>query len=267
MIEVVSVRRPAIAGSFYPADPDVLRRQIDGFLAAVAPRDDDAAPPKALIAPHAGTIYSGPIAASAYATLAPVAERIERVVLLGPAHRVFVRGLVVPTVDHFRTPLGDVPIDRELVDRVQALPGVSMTDAPHVDEHSLEVHLPFLQRVLGGFTLLPLVVGQAEPAMVAAVLDRVWGGPETLVVVSSDLSHFHDYESARRLDRETSAMIERLDFETLDGERACGAHPVSGLLSFARSHAMTVHCVDLRNSGDTAGTPDRVVGYGSYVVC
>lgn len=253
---------------FYPADPRELRAQIDGFLRGAEPPADSAGSagkaPKALIAPHAGTIYSGPIAASAYARLR--ADRIERVVLLGPAHRVYVEGLALPSVGAFRTPLGEIPLDATLVERVTKLPGVTVSDEAHALEHSLEVHLPFLQRTLGPFSLLPLVVGRASPAMVGAVLDAVWGGDETLIVVSSDLSHFHDYERARRIDRQTSELIESLDFERLDGERACGTYPVSGLLQVAKRRGMAVHCIDLRNSGDTAGDKRRVVGYGSYLV-
>ena len=249
---------------FYPEDPTELEAQIDAFLAAAGQPDDP--PPKAIIAPHAGTVYSGPVAASAYARVAPAADRIRRVVLLGPAHRVFVNGLALPSVHFFRTPLGDIPLDQDLVAKVRALDGVSVSDDAHALEHSLEVHLPFLQRTLGTFTLLPLVVGRAPAEMVARVLDAVWGGDETLIVISSDLSHFHDYATARRIDRETSSLIEQLDHDALNGERACGAHPVSGLLAAAARRGMKVHCVDLRNSGDTAGRKDRVVGYGSYVV-
>jgi len=250
---------------FYPADPRELRAQIDGFLAAVDMPTEDS--PKAIIAPHAGTVYSGPVAASAYARVAAASDRIERVVLLGPAHRVYLEGLALPSVDRFRTPLGDIPIDVELATRVRnSHPAVIVSDEAHALEHSLEVHLPFLQRVLGDFRLLPFVVGRASAQAVADVLDDVWGGDETLIVISSDLSHFHDYATARRIDRETSELIEHLDYDRLDGERACGTHPVSGLLRTARRRGMGVRCVDLRNSGDTAGGKDRVVGYGSYVV-
>jgi AmmeMemoRadiSam system protein B len=252
---------------FYPADPRELQAQIDGFLQdAAAHIADGPGVPKAVIAPHAGTIYSGPVAASAYVRLREAADRIERVVLLGPAHRVYVEGLALPSVDQFRTPLGDIPIDAELVERVRRLPMVTVSDDAHALEHSLEVHLPFLQRTLGDFSLLPLVVGRASPGEVATVLDEVWGGDETLIVVSSDLSHFHDYETARRIDRQTSGLIESLDFEQLNGERACGTYPVSGLLRVAKQRGMAVRCIDLRNSGDTAGDKRRVVGYGSYLV-
>jgi AmmeMemoRadiSam system protein B len=169
-------------------------------------------------------------------------------------------------VERFATPLGEIPIDAALAERVAALPGVIVDDAPHKREHSLEIHLPFLQRILPPFSLLPLVVGRARPEVVAAVLDAVWGGPETLVVISTDLSHFHDYDEAKAKDRHTSDLIEALAYDALDGERACGTYPVSGLLALAEQRKLTVRCIDLRNSGDTAGTPDRVVGYGSYVV-
>lgn len=260
----MNVRPPAVAGTFYPADPHELARQIEGFLAAADRSELDAA--KAIIAPHAGTIYSGPVAASAYALVAAARERITKVVLLGPAHRVFVSGMALPNAEAFRTPLGDIPLDAELVTEARTRPGVTVSDDAHALEHSLEVHLPFLQQVLGDFSLLPLVVGRASAEMVAEVLDAVWGGDETLIVISSDLSHFHDYEASCRIDRETSSLIEQLDHVALDGDRACGTHPVSGLLLTVARRGMAVRCIDLRNSGDTAGRKDRVVGYGSYVV-
>ena len=265
----MTVRPPAQAGRFYPGDPGALARQIDGFLAAVERPAAEVSPaeaPKAIIAPHAGTIYSGPIAASAYARLAPRRDVIRRVVLLGPSHRVYLEGLAVPSVDSFRTPLGDIPIDRAACDAVAALPGVVTDDEPHRLEHSLEVHLPFLQRVLGDFALVPIVVGRASATLVDRVLEALWGGEETVVVISSGSSHFPDYATARRIDRETSALIEALDHRHLDGERACGVYPVSGLLHLAQRRGLRAECIDLRNSGDTAGDPDRVVGYGAYVL-
>ncbi|MEQ8194650.1 MAG: AmmeMemoRadiSam system protein B, partial [Rhodospirillales bacterium] len=221
--------------------------------------------PKAIIAPHAGYIYSGPIAASVYARLKPLRGRIERVVLLGPCHRVAVRGLALSGADAFATPLGNVPVDKEAVAALAGLPQVSTFDATHAQEHSLEVHLPFLQEILGAFKLVPLVVGDASADQVAEVLERLWGGPETLIVVSSDLSHYLDYDTANRLDRETCAAIESLDFTRIGRDQACGRIPVSGLLALAKRRGLGVDTLDLRNSGDTAGPRDRVVGYGAWM--
>ncbi|MCU0937350.1 MAG: AmmeMemoRadiSam system protein B [Gammaproteobacteria bacterium] len=255
------VRRPAVAGMFYPDDPRELRESVQALLAA-APALGPA--PKALIAPHAGYVYSGPTAAVAYARLVPARETIRRVVLLGPSHRVPFAGIAACRADVFETPLGRIPVDTGALDQIADLPQVQALDAAHLREHSLEVQLPFLQVVLRDFALVPLVVGDASPDQVAQVLDRLWGGPETLIVVSSDLSHYHDYATAQRLDRETSRLIEGLSRAELHGEQACGCRPINGLLRAARSHGLGAALLDLRNSGDTAGPRDRVVGYGAY---
>lgn len=262
----MSSRRPAVAGQFYPADPDELRRAIDAaFAEAVAPRAD-ATPPKALIAPHAGYVYSGAIAASAFGCIEPAHDRIERVVLLGPSHRVYVRGMAVPSVESFATPLGTVPIDAELRDAALAEPAVVIDDEPHRYEHSLEVELPFLQTVLDRFTLLPLSVGDATTDEVAAVLDAVWGGPETLIVISTDLSHYHRYDDAARRDARTAAAILAADHDIIADHDACGSRPLRGLLRVAVARNLTIEQLDLRNSGDTAGDRDRVVGYGAFAL-
>ncbi len=269
---MASIRRPAVAGrypeaAFYPSDEAQLRDLVDALLARARASARSAPPqesPKALITPHAGYQYSGPVAASAYARVDP--EGIRRVVLLGPAHRAFVRGLAVPRTDAFATPLGPVALATDALATLAQLPQVERSDPAHALEHSLEVQLPFLQRVLGSFQLVPLVVGDAEPAEVDQVIEALWDGPETLVVVSSDLSHYLDYETARRLDAQTSRAIEALAPEALDLDRACGCIPVQGLLLAARRHGLHAHAVDVRNSGDTAGPKDRVVGYGAYVL-
>jgi AmmeMemoRadiSam system protein B/AmmeMemoRadiSam system protein A len=246
---------------FYPASAAELGRQVDEMLAAAA-GGERAPAPKALIAPHAGYVYSGPIAASAYAQIRSQRGRIRRVVLLGPVHRVPVRGLALPQVERFATPLGEVPIDVASVAALRGLPQVVDSALAHADEHSLEVQLPFLQRALGEFSLLPLAVGDASAEEVAEVLDRLWGGGETLIVVSSDLSHYLPYEMARRIDRGTVDHLLSLDIE-LEHERACGATPVNGLLLAARRRQLRAELLDLRNSGDTAGDRRRVVGYAA----
>ena len=259
-------RPPAVAGSFYPADAATLSRDIQAYLDAVdngAPLSHDR-PPKAVIVPHAGYVYSGPVAAYAYAKLRPLKDRIERVVLLGPCHRVAVRGLALCSADSFLTPMGPVPVDHSLDAAVLALPQVQVYDDTHSLEHSLEVQAPFLQAVLGDFKLLPMVVGDATPDEVADVLDAVWGGDETLIVISSDLSHYLDYDSARALDQQTCHAIETLDGQAIGDAQACGRVPVKGLLEIARRRDLSVETLDLRNSGDTAGPRTQVVGYGAW---
>ncbi len=258
------IRRPAVAGTFYPGSAEELEAVVTACLAGADTPDGPA--PKALIAPHAGYLYSGPVAASAYARLAALRSRVTRVVLLGPAHRVPCRALAAPGCDAFATPLGPVALDREALEKALSLPQVETFDAAHAQEHSLEVHLPFLQTVLDDFRLAPFVVGDAAPREVDEVLELLWGGPETLLVVSSDLSHYHDYATARRMDAETSRAIEALDPDAIGSEQACGRIPVQGLLLAARRHGLHARAVDVRSSGDTAGPREQVVGYGSYVL-
>jgi AmmeMemoRadiSam system protein B len=219
--------------------------------------------PKAIIAPHAGYVYSGPIAAQAYAQLRAARGIIERVVLLGPCHRVPVRGLALPDVQAFATPLGQVPVDAEAFKAIADLPQVLHSTPAHAMEHSLEVQLPFLQTVLGEFKLVPLAIGWTTADDVAEVLERLWGGPETLIVISSDLSHYHSYDEAHAMDRETCDQILRFD-PAIDHEQACGATPVAGFLLAAKAHGLEPELLDLRNSGDTAGDRRHVVGYAAF---
>jgi len=258
----VTVRAPAVAGRFYPGDEATLRAAVDEYLAGAV--TTDGAPPKAIVAPHAGYMYSGAVAASAYAALAECRAVVRRVVLLGPAHRVALDGIAAPTVDAFRTPLGDVVVDTDARDAIGDLAGVVVDDRPHTGEHSVEVHLPFLQHVLTEFRVLPLVVGRASSDQVAAVLERLWGGPETLIVVSSDLSHYESNDVAHEHDRRTAAAILAGDGSALDGHDACGVYPLRGLLVAARHRHLEPRLLDLRTSGDIAGSTDRVVGYGAF---
>ena len=261
-VSLLSVKPPAVAGMFYPDDPHELRRQVEGFLAAA---EADGPAPKALIAPHAGYQYSGAIAGNAYARLRAAAATIRRVVLLGPAHRVALRGLAASSARVFNTPIGDVEIDGAAVGRALEFPQVQRMDAAFEQEHSLEVQLPFLVQCLPQFRLVPLLVGDTRPEEVGEVLDALWGGAETAIVISSDLSHYHDYETARAMDCATSKAIEDLQPDTIGYEDACGRHAVNGLLTLARRKGLSAATVDLRSSGDTAGPRDRVVGYGAYV--
>ena len=259
-----SIKPPAIAGRFYPAERDACIELVERCLADARP--SPVPNPKILIIPHAAHIFSGPIAASAYAGLRALAGTITRVVLLGPAHRVGFKGIAVTSQDHWATPLGTVPVDWEGLRAALMVPGVNVVDGSFAEEHSLEVHLPFLQRVLEDFTLVPLLVGNADHNLVARVLDALWGGPETLVVISSDLSHFHDYETACRLDGETASKIELLQPEKIDSDGACGHRAIGGALRQARRRDLRTTALDVRNSGDTHGTKDRVVGYGSFAL-
>jgi MEMO1 family protein len=261
-----TVRPAAVAGMFYPGAPRALADSVRTLMARVPPpsgKGARAGPPKALIVPHAGYIYSGAIAAAAYSRVAPLRSAIRRVVLLGPVHRVPVRGLALPGADRFATPLGEVDIDADAIERLGALPQVCESEPAHSLEHSLEVQLPFLQTVLEEFKLVPLAVGDASPAEVAEAIETVWGGPETLIVVSSDLSHYHRYDEATDIDRATADDILARKC-TLDHEQACGATPINGLALCARRHDLEPELIDLRNSGDTAGDKSRVVGYAAF---
>lgn len=264
MTDGTRLRPTAVAGTFYPRDAVELSQLVDRSLERAA---HEGPVPKAVIAPHAGYVYSGPIAGSAYARLEPGRDTIQRVVLLGPAHRVPVDGMAVPSVDAFATPLGPVTVDADAREQALRVPGVHVDDRAHAPEHSLEVHLPFLVRVLGpDIRVLPVVVGQAAAADIAALLEALWGGPETVIVVSSDLSHYHDYDTARARDRTTASAIVERRGDDIGPYDACGAYPVRGLLEVARRKDLEVELLDLRNSGDTAGDRSRVVGYGAFAL-
>lgn len=262
------VRPPAVAGAFYNSNKQTLENDVNGLLQAARAQlkdtdNSDWQPlTKALIVPHAGYIYSGATAAAAYALLAGVSQTIKRVVLLGPVHRVPVRGLALPDVTAFATPLGELQIDQSAVSTIANMPQVTVSSAVHAEEHSLEVQLPFLQSVLEDFQLVPLAVGDATPAQVAEVINVLWGGPETLIVISSDLSHFLPYQSAQTIDSTTVHNILNL-MGPLNHEQACGSTPINGLILSAKQHGLQPHLLDLRNSGDTSGDKDRVVGYAS----
>jgi hypothetical protein len=257
------IRQPAVAGQFYPGDAQRLQQSVNRYLEAV--QEISGPVPKAIIAPHAGYVYSGPIAGTAYAHLAQADGDVRRVILLGPAHWVPIQGLGASSAQAFATPLGAVPLDDEAFEEISSLPQVQVRDDAHVREHGLEVQLPFMQTIFGQFKILPLVLGDVSPEKVAEIMERLWGGPETVIVISSDLSHYHDYQTAVRLDKATSEAIEAL--QPIGEGQACGRNAINGLLHLARERGLRAQTVDLRNSGDTAGPRDRVVGYGAFTFC
>jgi AmmeMemoRadiSam system protein B len=282
---MISIRQPAVAGQFYPSSPELLSEAVESYLLEAererhakqtamktagkipdSPHRSATHFPKALIVPHAGYAYSGPVAATAYCRLRAFAYKIRRVVLLGPAHRVYFEGIAAPTVAGFETPLGVVELDQTAIQSLAGIPGVLISDEPHREEHSLEVQLPFLQMLLTDFLLVPLVVGDVSPEVVASVLERFWGDDDTLIVVSSDLSHYLGYQQAKRVDEHTSLAITHLQPDAIEDSMACGCIPVKGLLAVAKRKGLTAELLDYRNSGDTAGSRDRVVGYGAYLI-
>jgi len=257
-----NIRPPAVAGKFYPALPSQLGRMIEKFLEE-APSGSPPNP-KAVVAPHAGYIFSGPIAGAAFRTWAEQPGSIKRVVLLGPSHYVYFRGIALPRVAAFATPFGTVRLDRDAVEKLRSLPSVHEFHPAHGQEHCLEVELPFLQQSLSDFTIVPLVIGDATDEEVCDVVETLWGGAETRFVLSSDLSHYHDYETARQIDRSTAEAIETAQPGKISGNEACGHLAIRGFLKAAKQHDLNASTLDLRNSGDTAGPRDSVVGYGAF---
>ncbi|KEI70624.1 AmmeMemoRadiSam system protein B [Endozoicomonas elysicola] len=256
------IRQPAVAGTFYPDSPSALDHIVKELVSDAKSRDFS---PKALIVPHAGFIYSGPVAASAYRLLDSMKENIRRVVLLGPSHRVPLQGMALPACEAFSTPLSTIPLDTEVMEEIKAFSQMQILDKAHAYEHSLEVQCPFLQTCLDDFKLIPIVVGDASPLAVAEVIEHLWGGEETLIIISSDLSHYHNYEEACYRDNQTVKQIEQLS-SNLTGGQACGCYPLNGMLKVAQRRGMDVITLDVRNSGDTAGDKNRVVGYGAFVI-
>ena len=263
------IRNAAVAGLFYPDDPKELRHAVSRFLSDVTQIDTDATQPKALIVPHAGYIYSGAAAATGFARLLPFKQLIKQIVLLGPSHRVGFTGLAVSDAHFYQTPLGDIPIDRPAIDNILTLPQVSVIEQAHTQEHSLEVQLPFLQEILEDFTLVPIVVGDASTESVSEVLETLWGNESTLILISSDLSHFHNYPTAQQLDNITCSAIETLQPEDIGFDNACGRNPIKGLLHSAIQHDLAATTLALWNSYDSAGrSPEdkaRVVGFGCWM--
>lgn len=258
----MTIRPPAVAGAFYPDSASALSAFVSELLEDSPERDLS---PKVLVVPHAGYIYSGPTAATAYRLLEPLKNKIRRVVLLGPAHRVPFEGMALPDAEAFATPLGDINLDTKAMDALLQFGHVQKFDAAHTHEHSLEVQCPFLQKTLNNFKLIPIVVGDASPLAIAEVLNYLWGGDETLIIISTDLSHFHNYEEANYRDNLTVKAIEQLS-SSLTGGQACGCYPLNGMLKVAEQRGMEVITLDVCNSGDTAGDKDRVVGYGAFVI-
>ena len=268
-----NIRPPAVASMFYPGDTAELRKAVQKYLSNAGTEEvpklkkGEAAELRTLIVPHAGFIYSGKIAASAYRLLEQNQNQFKRVLLLGPAHRVWLEGAAFPGVDAFETPLGEITLDKELIENIVAeFSWISVSDKAHAEEHCLEVQLPFLQETLGEFKLLPLVVGDAKIEPLAALIHQFSEDHETLIVISTDLSHFHDYQTARDIDGCTANAIELLEQNRISTEDACGAYPLRGALLAASQNQWNVHRLGLCNSGDTAGDHGRVVGYGAWAM-
>lgn len=255
------IQESVVANIFYPGDPKELRSMLERFFFAA--KGKDLPIPRAIIAPHAGYVYSGPIAALAYASLLHDRAKIKRVIVLAPAHRYSLSSIAASSADAFLTPLGEIPVDKTALAKVSQLSHVSVLDEAFATEHSLEVQLPFLQFALENFTLVPFLVGACSANEIAVLIEKFANNEENLIVVSSDLSHYHDYKTAERIDRETVADLLNLHLENLSGERACGYIPISGLLLYAKTHAWRAKLIDLRNSGDTAGDKNHVVGYAA----
>ena len=265
------IRPPAVAGTFYPNDADILRSEIDGLMDAALHSDavSGDASPKAIIVPHAGLMFSGSLAALGFATVRALKDTIKRIVIIGPAHRMAFQGIALARADQFATPLGNMRCDLPALQKALALPHVQMLDDAHTLEHGLEIELPFIQRLFGedaDIGIVPLLVSRCSPRQVHEVIEKLWGGPETLIVISSDLSHFHDYDTAKKMDNRTRAMIENFDAENIDTNDACGALPVAGMLIAARNRGMKIKTLGMRNSGDVTGDKSRVVGYGAWAV-
>jgi AmmeMemoRadiSam system protein B len=262
VIHGLKIRPAAVAGQFYPDDARELRTKISDLLAQARPEQGLDA--KAVIAPHAGYVFSGPVAASAYAAFAGARHLIKRVILVGPSHFVPCKLIAASRADAFQTPLGAIPVDLNALRTIHSFPQVGFLEEAHEFEHCLEVQLPFLQVLLADFSIVPLVVGEVPPESICRVLDALWGGPETRLVISSDLSHYHDAPGARKSDAATACAIEEMNHTRLEENSACGRIPLQGLLLSASKHACRARTLDLRNSGDTGGPRDRVVGYGAF---
>lgn len=257
------LKEAAVSGQFYPSSPEQLANDVKAYIHQATTANEP--PPEAIIAPHAGYIYSGPIAGSAYAPLAQLRNEIKQVAVLAPAHRVAVSGLALCNATHFETPLGVIPVSMSTVKALSDLPDVEFVDPAFAHEHAIEVQLPFLQETLGEFELVPILVGLADPKLVERAIDMLWGEPSTMMVISSDLSHFLDYESAKAMDKQATQAIETLEYQALSNHHACGSLAIKGLLMSAQKRGLKARTVDLRNSGDTQGDKQRVVGYGAYL--
>ena len=258
------IKQADVAGMFYPGEEASLRQMVDGFIQKALSFD---LRPRAIIAPHAGYIYSGSIAGTAYKTIAAVRDQIENVIIMSPAHRFYLRGIALHMADAFATPLGNIPVNIGIVKKIKQFSSVQWEERSFIQEHGLETHLPFIQRAFKpGIKIVPMIVGECQESEVAEILESVWEDPRNFVIISSDLSHFHSYADAKKLDRNTVDLIQNLDSQSLDTEFACGHYPICGLLNLARNRKLKIKALDIRSSGDTAGSKESVVGYGSFAV-
>ena len=267
-----SVRPPAVASLFYPGEAAELKQNLREMLEKASeaedPNEDLPAGQhlRALIVPHAGYVYSGTTAALAYHLLRKNRDDFHRILLLGPAHRVWLEGIAFPGTDAFETPLGRIPLAKQQIRELLRFPEVQLRDDAHQDEHCLEVQLPFLQEILNEFELIPAVVGEISPDSLSGLLENLLEDPQNLLLLSTDLSHFHSYSEAQAIDQKTAEAIESFEDEKILPEQACGAHPLRGLLRHARIQGWKIQRLGLCNSGDTAGSKDRVVGYGAWAL-
>jgi len=267
------IRHPAVASMFYPGKPADLLNSVRKYLSdadaeqSTVKFKNDENSVRALIVPHAGYIYSGKIAASAYQLLQRNKYHFKRVLLLGPAHRLCLQGAAFPNEEVFETPLGSIILDKTRMKKLAAeFSWISFNEKAHAEEHSLEVQLPFLQETIADFELLPLVVGEMDSLQIAEMIQQFSTDLETLIVISTDLSHFHNYQTAYEKDALTANAIELLEPQKISSEDACGVYPLRGALVAALQNKWKIHRMGLCNSGDTTGDYGRVVGYGAWAL-
>jgi len=257
----LNLRIPAHAGQYYPADAGFLEKVVDEYLTDGGTVSEI---PKAVIAPHAGFIHSGRIAGKAFAVWKAQEVRARRVVLIGPSHYYDFPGIALPDSTRFQTPLGEVQVDPAADDLKRKFRYVRVFEAAHYPEHALEVLLPFLQRAVPGAKIVPLITGRTEMSQVSAVIEEIWGGADTLLVISSDLSHNHPYEIAQKVDRQTARAIVEFDFSRLTADQACAYQAMRGFLKAAIRKEMRCSLLELRNSADASGDMSLVTGFGAF---
>ena len=258
--DINPVREAAVAGIFYPADVYQLKNDINGYLQHIT--DNNSGKPKILITPHAGYKYSAQVAASAFAKLRPFKDKIKKVFLLGPSHRVYVNGVALPKEKSFKTPLGIIKVDSDIVEQISKTKPFKFKSTAHKNEHSLEVSLPFLQVVLGNFEIIPMLYGEANPHEIAQTIQPYLERDDSILIVSADLSHYLDYSTAKKVDEQTANNIK--EGKTVDHHQSCGATAINTALIMAQNFGLVPQMLNMANSGDVIGDKDSVVGYGAW---